>query len=79
MTKYGSSLIQHTSQRASYHQNSLPVQAVKGFYRGIHDLPLGYNIGNPFQLGGEFVLAPGYRCEFAHRMSPMGGEKLVIT
>lgn len=26
------------------------------------------NTGSIFQLGGEFVILPGYRCEYAHRM-----------
>jgi hypothetical protein len=30
--------------------------------------------GKLTQLGGEFVLAPGYTCEFAHRMTNTSSE-----
>ena len=60
--------------RESYHQAPLPVQAVAGIARTARHFPLGYGMGNLFQLGGEFVLGPGYRCEFAHRMRYFGGE-----
>jgi hypothetical protein len=32
------------------------------------------NPGRLTQLGGEFILAPGYVCEFAHRMTNTSGE-----
>lgn len=32
------------------------------------------NPGNVFQLGGEFVVTPGYECSFAHRMTNLSSE-----
>jgi hypothetical protein len=74
MTKSGTSMQEFSKHRPQYHQGALPTQAVKGVARGVRHMPLGYNIGNLFQLGGEFVLGAGYRCEFAHRMTYFGGE-----
>jgi hypothetical protein len=69
--------------RAAYHQRSVPGQLVHGskvgiafllsalrltYQNAITKMPLAYP-GKLTQLGGEFILSPGYNCDFAHRMT----------
>ncbi len=41
-------------------------------------MPLG-NAGDSKQLGGEFILGPGLRCEYAHRMPTTRGHVDIRT
>ena len=61
-----------------------PVQASRTSFSANHStrrqnaltkLPF-HDPGKLMQLGGEFVLAPGYTCELAHRMTNTSGEFL---
>lgn len=61
------------SERASYNHRPLMKQAMSGFKNAFLHMPLA-NPGNWTQLGGEFILAPGFKCEFAHRMTTMTSE-----
>jgi len=54
--------------RPAYHQSGVPGQLVRALGNAFFKLPLE-NPGKRTQLGGEFVLGPGLRCDFAHRMS----------
>lgn len=54
--------------RAAYHQSTIPRQILKGIGNSLFKMPLA-NPGKISQLGGEFVLGPGLRCDFAHRMT----------
>ncbi|KAK8845349.1 hypothetical protein IAR55_006062 [Kwoniella newhampshirensis] len=53
--------------RAAYHQRAVPGQLVQSL-TNIFRMPLA-NPGTLTQLGGEFILSPGWNCDFAHRMS----------
>lgn len=61
------------AERASYNHRPLVKQAMSGFKNAFLHMPIG-NPGNWSQLGGEFILSPGYKCEFAHRMTTMTSE-----
>ncbi|WVW81548.1 hypothetical protein I302_103543 [Kwoniella bestiolae CBS 10118] len=54
--------------RAAYHQRTVPGQLVHGLGNAFFRMPLA-NPGTLTQLGGEFILTPGWNCEFAHRMT----------
>jgi peroxiredoxin len=54
--------------RAAYHQRSVPSQIVTGIKNGLVNMPLA-NFGNVAQLGGEFILEPGYVCSWVSRMT----------
>lgn len=42
-------------------------------------MPLTSSPGNIMQLGGEFILEPGFECSFAHRMTNFSSEYLHRT
>jgi hypothetical protein len=42
------------------------------------DMPLG-SPGKLTQLGGEFIIGPGLRCDFAHRMTNTSSEFALKT
>ncbi|WVR03366.1 hypothetical protein IAU60_000357 [Kwoniella sp. DSM 27419] len=54
--------------RAAYHQRAVPGQLLHGLGNAFFKMPLA-NPGTLTQLGGEFILTPGFNCEFAHRMT----------
>ncbi|KAJ9095971.1 hypothetical protein QFC21_005333 [Naganishia friedmannii] len=54
--------------RAAYHQHSAPRQVVTAIGNGLFKMPLA-NPGTFTQLGGEFIVGPGLKCDFAHRMT----------
>ncbi|WVQ94085.1 hypothetical protein IAU59_001163 [Kwoniella sp. CBS 9459] len=54
--------------RAAYHQRPVPTQLLHGLGNAFFRMPLA-NPGTLTQLGGEFILSPGWNCEFAHRMT----------
>ncbi|OCF34951.1 hypothetical protein I316_03498 [Kwoniella heveanensis BCC8398] len=54
--------------RAAYNQRPVPTQLLHGLGNAFFRMPLA-NPGTLTQLGGEFVLTPGWNCEFAHRMT----------
>ncbi|WVF66458.1 hypothetical protein IAT40_001198 [Kwoniella sp. CBS 6097] len=54
--------------RAAYHQRPVPTQLLHGLGNAFFRMPLA-NPGTLTQLGGEFILTPGWNCEFAHRMT----------
>ncbi|WRT63549.1 uncharacterized protein IL334_000454 [Kwoniella shivajii] len=54
--------------RATYHQRPVPTQLLHGLGNAFFRMPLA-NPGTLTQLGGEFILTPGWECEFAHRMT----------
>ncbi|WWC85594.1 uncharacterized protein L201_000458 [Kwoniella dendrophila CBS 6074] len=54
--------------RAAYHQRAVPGQLLHGLGNAFFRMPLA-NPGTLTQLGGEFILTPGWNCEFAHRMT----------
>ncbi|WWD22297.1 hypothetical protein CI109_106788 [Kwoniella shandongensis] len=53
--------------RAAYHQRNVPGQLVQSLTNAFR-MPFA-NPGTITQLGGEFVLSPGWNCDFAHRMT----------
>lgn len=59
--------------KAGYNKRPTAVQAYTGIKTAVTNFPFMYP-GSMGQLGGEFVFAPGYKCEFAHRMTTMGSE-----
>jgi hypothetical protein len=61
------------AERGGYNHRPLMKQAVAGFKNAFLHMPLA-NPGNWTQLGGEFILSPGYKCDFAHRMTTMASE-----
>lgn len=61
------------AERANYNHRPLMKQAFSGFKNAFLHMPIA-NPGNWTQLGGEFVLSPGYKCEFSHRMTTMTSE-----
>ncbi|WWC67059.1 uncharacterized protein I206_100966 [Kwoniella pini CBS 10737] len=54
--------------RAAYHQRAVPGQLIHGLGNAFFRMPLA-SPGTLTQLGGEFILSPGWNCEFAHRMT----------
>ncbi|WVQ81030.1 hypothetical protein IAT38_003137 [Cryptococcus sp. DSM 104549] len=68
MTKPMTSFGPWYNGRADYHQSSVPNQIRKGLSNGLFRLPFA-RPGKNSQDGGEFVLTPGFNCEFAHRMT----------
>lgn len=61
------SVFRSPDPRPAYHQSPAFIQSVKGVKNAAR---LGVtNIGSLTQMGGEFVLLPGYKCAYAHRMA----------
>jgi hypothetical protein len=54
--------------RAAYHQRPVPTQVLHGLSNAFFRMPIA-DPGKLAQLGGEFIIAPGNECEFAHRMT----------
>lgn len=61
------------AERGGYNHRPLMKQAVSGFKNAFLHMPIA-NPGHWTQLGGEFILSPGYKCDFAHRMTTMASE-----
>ncbi|GMK56506.1 hypothetical protein CspeluHIS016_0303460 [Cutaneotrichosporon spelunceum] len=61
------------AERGGYNHRPLMKQAVAGFKNAFLHMPMAYP-GHFTQLGGEFVLSPGYKCDFAHRMTTMANH-----
>jgi len=59
------------SERGAYHRGRHHLkQSLQGFWNGVTHMPRSMpRSGNLGQLGGEFVLAPGFQCTYAHRMT----------
>ncbi|RSH77633.1 uncharacterized protein EHS24_003193 [Apiotrichum porosum] len=51
-----------------YNVHSLPKQIYKGMKNAFTQFPIAHP-GDYTRLGGEFILAPNYTCDFAHRMT----------
>ncbi|BEJ11799.1 hypothetical protein CspHIS471_0202590 [Cutaneotrichosporon sp. HIS471] len=61
------------AERGGYNHRPLMKQAVAGFKNAFLHMPMAYP-GHWTQLGGEFILSPGYKCDFAHRMTTMANH-----
>jgi hypothetical protein len=73
MTKEAA-FVQPVRNRAAYNRPYVK-QVFAGVKNGIGHL--GGPLADPGywrQLGGEFIIAPGYKCEFAHRMTNMANH-----
>ncbi|KAK4684869.1 hypothetical protein P7C73_g5294, partial [Tremellales sp. Uapishka_1] len=68
MTKLTNDFGPMFSGRATYHQRVVPTQLLHGLSNAFFRMPLA-NPGKLTQLGGEFILSPGFNCDFAHRMT----------
>lgn len=60
-----------------YNVHSLPKQIYKGMKNAFTQFPIAHP-GDYTRLGGEFILAPNYTCDFAHRMTHSASEFIVF-